>query len=676
MSDKWYDNGDYDFGHVNNREDYQTLNLPGHCFENVHQISNYDYQREVVDSKPAFTPNNDIEIDIRSQLLGTQDMPIAAQFPNDELHKSKKSINSTFTSAKFLPITLNENKSCSGINSNENIQMLMSTKSNSSSFRNNSNTSIGEFKHASSAVLPPCRVCGARASGLHYGVNSCEACKGFFRRALKRPMVFKCTKSKKCEVKGSKRSTCRFCRYKKCLSLGMARESIKTGRYSYTKRTRDTIEVKRLQRLPNLATGEPDLDNIIKNLLTAHDYFIVSTTDAPSDWIYQKQLEYHNIYLLYKKFGNQPELITETLLDPSSGQNNPLRPSDNKECQFYVNKSDQLPSPSQLSSDSGFVDETIPNGCTAAVTNTNNYFKHEGSPKRTLLSKVHANDQKTETFPVNRGCQCDMAAVKTLEKDSTNKQSCPLSSYKQECSLCTDALPFIGREFSRNPFSEEDIQRVCNVCCCEKSSQTNRHTDYQGQDKSKTTGLKKITNCWHSDEHKCNNMIRNTHSSASRENCHTSVNCKICGNRKNGNSQYVSSRKCENMPETSDSVDSPGNSNSSSDATLNGCSTHRERVTLYKNTKDMGSDVHHDYIPGYTTGAESILSMNARVKSSNLCGVGKWGSSLNVREESKREIAQRAKTWIQGYVDFAKEIPGKSAFLCVIVFWVFVVFFF
>lgn len=26
-------------------------------------------------------------------------------------------------------------------------------------------------------MLPPCRVCGERASGFHYGVNTCEACK-------------------------------------------------------------------------------------------------------------------------------------------------------------------------------------------------------------------------------------------------------------------------------------------------------------------------------------------------------------------------------------------------------------------------------------------------------------------------------------------------------------------
>jgi len=26
-------------------------------------------------------------------------------------------------------------------------------------------------------MLPPCRVCSEKASGFHYGVNTCEACK-------------------------------------------------------------------------------------------------------------------------------------------------------------------------------------------------------------------------------------------------------------------------------------------------------------------------------------------------------------------------------------------------------------------------------------------------------------------------------------------------------------------
>lgn len=26
-------------------------------------------------------------------------------------------------------------------------------------------------------MLPPCRICGQKASGFHYGANTCEACK-------------------------------------------------------------------------------------------------------------------------------------------------------------------------------------------------------------------------------------------------------------------------------------------------------------------------------------------------------------------------------------------------------------------------------------------------------------------------------------------------------------------
>jgi len=33
--------------------------------------------------------------------------------------------------------------------------------------------SVGEQQ----PMLPPCRVCSEKASGFHYGVNTCEACK-------------------------------------------------------------------------------------------------------------------------------------------------------------------------------------------------------------------------------------------------------------------------------------------------------------------------------------------------------------------------------------------------------------------------------------------------------------------------------------------------------------------
>ena len=34
-----------------------------------------------------------------------------------------------------------------------------------------------DFEGKKLPLLPPCRVCGEKASGLHYGVNTCEACK-------------------------------------------------------------------------------------------------------------------------------------------------------------------------------------------------------------------------------------------------------------------------------------------------------------------------------------------------------------------------------------------------------------------------------------------------------------------------------------------------------------------
>ncbi|XP_028936271.1 retinoic acid receptor RXR-gamma [Ornithorhynchus anatinus] len=75
-----------------------------------------------------------------------------------------------------------------------------------------------------------CAICGDRASGKHYGVHSCEGCKGFFKRTIRKDLVYTCRDSKDCFIDRRQRNRCQFCRYHKCLSKGMKREAVQEER--------------------------------------------------------------------------------------------------------------------------------------------------------------------------------------------------------------------------------------------------------------------------------------------------------------------------------------------------------------------------------------------------------------------------------------------------------------
>ncbi|XP_038073372.1 uncharacterized protein LOC119741619 [Patiria miniata] len=77
----------------------------------------------------------------------------------------------------------------------------------------------------------PCKVCNDMSSGIHFGVFTCEGCKGFFRRSLKDGASYMCGDEKKCVITPTSRNVCRYCRYQKCLQVGMSRQSIKLGRH-------------------------------------------------------------------------------------------------------------------------------------------------------------------------------------------------------------------------------------------------------------------------------------------------------------------------------------------------------------------------------------------------------------------------------------------------------------
>ncbi|CAL8107318.1 unnamed protein product [Calicophoron daubneyi] len=76
----------------------------------------------------------------------------------------------------------------------------------------------------------PCKVCGDKASGRHYGVVSCEGCKGFFKRSIRGHVSYVCRGDQNCLVNKAYRNRCQYCRLQKCLAVGMRSEAVQNER--------------------------------------------------------------------------------------------------------------------------------------------------------------------------------------------------------------------------------------------------------------------------------------------------------------------------------------------------------------------------------------------------------------------------------------------------------------
>uniref|UniRef100_T1HGP3 Nuclear receptor domain-containing protein n=2 Tax=Rhodnius prolixus TaxID=13249 RepID=T1HGP3_RHOPR len=78
-----------------------------------------------------------------------------------------------------------------------------------------------------------CRVCGEPAAGFHFGAFTCEGCKSFFGRTYNNlSSISECKNNGECVINKKNRTSCKACRLRKCLLVGMSKSGSRYGRRS------------------------------------------------------------------------------------------------------------------------------------------------------------------------------------------------------------------------------------------------------------------------------------------------------------------------------------------------------------------------------------------------------------------------------------------------------------
>ncbi|XP_071759080.1 nuclear receptor subfamily 4 group A member 2-like [Centroberyx gerrardi] len=122
-----------------------------------------------------------------------------------------------------------------------------------------------------------CAVCGDNAACQHYGVRTCEGCKGFFKRTVQKNAKYVCLAAKSCPVDKRRRNRCQYCRFQKCLVVGMVKEVVRT----------DGLKGRR-GRLPSKPKAVPDSPPPVSALLSALVRAHMESNPPPSRLDYSK----------------------------------------------------------------------------------------------------------------------------------------------------------------------------------------------------------------------------------------------------------------------------------------------------------------------------------------------------------------------------------------------------
>ncbi|XP_019748059.1 peroxisome proliferator-activated receptor gamma isoform X4 [Hippocampus comes] len=131
---------------------------------------------------------------------------------------------------------------------------------------------------STTALNIECRVCGDKASGFHYGVHACEGCKGFFRRTIRLKLVYDhCDLH--CRIHKKSRNKCQYCRFQKCLNVGMSHNAIRFGRMPQAEKEKLLAEFS--SDMEHIHPEAADLRALAKHLYEAYlKYFPLTKAKA------------------------------------------------------------------------------------------------------------------------------------------------------------------------------------------------------------------------------------------------------------------------------------------------------------------------------------------------------------------------------------------------------------
>ncbi|CAG0888497.1 unnamed protein product [Cyprideis torosa] len=171
-----------------------------------------------------FIPSSTCNLTYRASLL--QDPVPHSPPPSLQTRASTLSSTASFTNSPGVPKT---DFTTISINTPLPVVAKIDSQFDTNSTKDQSLAGNGPQGSATSPGLA-CVVCGDTSSGKHYGILSCNGCSGFFKRSVRRKLIYRCQAGTgSCIVDKTHRNQCQACRLKKCIQMGMNKDGMRSN---------------------------------------------------------------------------------------------------------------------------------------------------------------------------------------------------------------------------------------------------------------------------------------------------------------------------------------------------------------------------------------------------------------------------------------------------------------